>query len=202
MKNLPYTRTATTKEKNKYKHYLSPEEKMLYITSLSKIYLFQKLIWTFVFPGILIIITAVAVGYFSDLNILVGLLTGYLLAFIVAAVYTYTLAKGTQYILTDRRLLKQKGYFNISLTAAIYDKITHVEVRQTFLQRTLLHYGVINIHTAGSQNKEIVLENIAYPLQFKNLLERLIDRYQNNKEPQWKKKERQTKSNYLKKLLN
>lgn len=154
------------------------------------------------FPGILIIIATLAIGYFSVSNILVGLLAGYLLAFIVAAAYTYTLAKGTQYILTDRRLMRQMGYFNISLTAAIYDKITHVEVGQTFLQRTLLHYGTVVIHTAGSQNKEIVLDNIAYPLQFKNLLEKLIDKYQNVREPSWKRSGKQSSPHSFKRLLS
>ena len=180
------------KEKHKklYSHYLAVGEKMTYFTGLSRIYLFRRLVWWFVFPGIILIIAiTVAICYLFKVELLFGLLSGYFLTFLASLIRIYFIAKGTQYILTDRRLLIQRGYFNVSLTSAAYDKITHVEVKQGIAERYLFKYGRVIIHTAGSKNREIILRFIDSPIKFKNLLEKLIDesRFSHVYEPRWRR---------------
>lgn len=180
---------ATEKQKKAYAHYLAHGEKMAYFTGLSRIYLFRKLVWRFVFPGVLVIIGATAAGYYLlKIDLVYALLLSYALAFISALIPNYFEAKGTQYILTDRRVIMQLGYFNVSLTSAVYDKITHVDVRQSFMEKSMLMYGTVIIHTAGSNNTEIVISSIAHPMHFKNLLEKLADEAQRNHDrvPKWK----------------
>jgi len=163
---------------------------MVYFTTFSRTYLFRRLVWWFVFPGILIIIATVLIFYFFlDLDILYGFLLGYVFSFLLSLIKVYFLSKGTQYILTNRRLIIQRGYFNVSLTSAAYDKITHVEVKQEIAERFLFKYGRVIIHTAGSKNREIILRFIDSPIKFKNLLEKLIDesRFNNVYEPKWRR---------------
>ena len=179
-------RNATKSQIKNYAHYLSPNEKMRYFTGLSNLYLFRRLVYGFIFPGILVIAAVVFLGFLLKFEIIYSLLAGYLAAFIFALVLVYFRAKGTQYILTDRRLIMQLGYFNVSLTSAAYDKITHIEVRQSFVERSTLKYGRVIIHTAGSKNREIVLNFVAHPLKFKNLMEKLVDEAQGHKQPMWK----------------
>ncbi|OGG06132.1 hypothetical protein A2872_04135 [Candidatus Gottesmanbacteria bacterium RIFCSPHIGHO2_01_FULL_42_12] len=80
------------------------------------------------------------------------------------------------YILTNRRLLIKDGVFNISLTSAPFNKITHITVKDKFLPRISYGIGDLIIHTAasGSLPVEIVLEKVQDPLEVKNLIEDLI----------------------------
>lgn len=81
-----------------------------------------------------------------------------------------------QYILTDRRVLVKDGLFSIKTTSAPYDKITHISVRQDFLNKLSYNIGDITLHTAaaGSAPVEIDLVKIENPMQVKNLIEELI----------------------------
>ena len=49
-------------------------------------------------------------------------------------------------------------------------------VDQSIIDRLLLHHGTIVVNTAGVSKGEIVLKYVDYPLELKNLLERLINR--------------------------
>ena len=165
---------------------------MLYFTGVSHMYLVRIFLIRFLIPGVIFIIIGFGGVYYFTKSPVVALLAGYALSFIVTYIQIYFMSKGTQYILTNKRLISQQGYFNVSLTSAVYDKITHVEVYQSFIERSLYKYGRLMIHTAGSKDREIVLENIAHPLKFKNILEKLIDEgqsgYKEEKEniPNWK----------------
>ena len=65
---------------------------------------------------------------------------------ILKTLHTY---HANRYLLTTSRVIIKKGLFNIKLTATLYDKITHLEVDQSFFDRMLLHHGDIIINTAG-----------------------------------------------------
>lgn len=81
-----------------------------------------------------------------------------------------------RYLLTTRRVIIKKGLLTYKLTSALYDKITHIEVDQGFLDRIIMHHGKIIINTAGLNKGEITLDFVDNPVEFKNLLERLINR--------------------------
>ncbi len=80
------------------------------------------------------------------------------------------------YLLTNRRILIKDGVFNINLTTAPYDKITHITVRDKFINRISYGIGDLVVHTAasGSLPVEIVLEKVSQPIKLKNLIEELI----------------------------
>jgi len=54
--------------------------------------------------------------------------------------------------------------------------ITHVTVEQSFIQRYIFNTGHLVIITAGFDQREIVIENIGDPVQFKILIEELTDK--------------------------
>lgn len=62
------------------------------------------------------------------------------------------------------------------MTSALYDKITHIEVEQGFLDRLIMKHGTVIVNTAGMNKAEIKIEYVDAPIEFKNLLERLINR--------------------------
>ncbi len=198
-----YLPKANKNQIKKFSHYLAPGEKMQYLTGLSPLHLFRFGVLRYLVPGIPVIILTVIFMQIAGVHLVFGLLLGYFLAFIVSLIMVYFEAAGTQYILTNKRLIMQLGYFNVSLTSAVYDKITHVEVRQGFVERAIYKFGKVIIHTAGSKNKEIVLDNIAHPLKFKNLMEKLIDeagqKEKKAKNEKYKPKWRQTRG--FKKIL-
>ena len=54
--------------------------------------------------------------------------------------------------------------------------IMHVTVEQSILQRYLLNTGHLVIITAGYDQREIVIEHIGNPIQFKVLIEELTQK--------------------------
>lgn len=72
--------------------------------------------------------------------------------------------------------LSKKGLISVRLVSALYDKITHIEVEQSVMDRLIMKHGNIVVNTAGGNNDEIKILSIDEPIQFKNLLERLINR--------------------------
>ena len=106
-----------------------------------------------------------------------GALTIASLGMIAAAILkTMHLYHSNRYLLTTRRVVIKKGIFGVKLSATLFDKITHLEVDQSFTDRLLLHHGTIIINTAGMSKGEISLKYVDYPMELKNLLERLINR--------------------------
>ena len=79
------------------------------------------------------------------------------------------------YALTNRRFLIIRGIFSRKIVTAPLGAITHVTVEQSFSQRFFYNTGHLVIITAGFDQREIVIENIANPVQFKILIEELTE---------------------------
>src|SRR3972149_6008650 len=77
------------------------------------------------------------------------------------------------YALTNRRFLIIRGIFSRKIVTAPLDRITHITVEQSFFQRFLFNSGHLVIITAGFDQREIVIENIGNPVEFKIYLEEL-----------------------------
>jgi uncharacterized membrane protein YdbT with pleckstrin-like domain len=75
-----------------------------------------------------------------------------------------------EYILTDRRVVKQEGVFSISSLDASLDKINNVFHQQSFMGR-LLGYGDVGLETASEQGTT-VFDFLSRPLDFKNSIVR------------------------------
>lgn len=77
------------------------------------------------------------------------------------------------YVITNRRILIISGLFSRKIVTAPLDRITHLTVDQSFIQRFLYNTGHLLIITAGFDQREIVVEHIASPVKFKILIEEL-----------------------------
>ncbi len=176
MAKFHYKESPSPKQKKAFSKYLSEDEELVLVTNLSKAYIRTKFITYFMFPGLIFFGLGLGLGWllgFSKTNTLIlaiFTMTGF------AILKTMHLFHANRYLLTTRRVIIKKGIFGVKVTAALYDKITNLEVIQSFVDRFLLHHGTIIINTAGVSKGEISLRYVDYPLELKNLLERLINR--------------------------
>lgn len=171
------THTVTEKQKRKFGHYVSDDEEMIVCTTVSGAYLRHKFFLHFLLASIITLPISLLVQKIFDYGLEYTMGTALILALLYAVQRYYFTREGIQYILTNKKLAVQIGYFQISLNSASYNKVTHLEVEQNFMERLFLNYGKITVHTAGSAGetaKEIVLEHVASPVEFKNIMERLI----------------------------
>lgn len=143
-------KTLTEKDRKKYQKYLAPEEELVTVFGIGKRYF-----WT---------------------NTVIFFPLSFLLIGLPGLLKTLHLRHSKTYLLTNRRILIKDGVFNINLTTAPYDKITHITVRDKFVNRVSYGIGDLVVHTAasGSLPVEIVLEKVASPITLKNLIEDLI----------------------------
>ena len=174
-----YQDVVTEKDKKRFAPYLSEDEELVLVTSYGITYLRSRAIVWIIWPGIFIIIAAAAYAYYiyqTSQALGYGILVGMLLSSILGAVHAWRMYHANRYLLTTRRVIIKKGVLSVKLVSALYDKITHIEVDQTFLDKILMHHGDLFIHTAGSEKDEMVLKYIEDPIDFKNVLERLINK--------------------------
>lgn len=80
------------------------------------------------------------------------------------------------YALTNKRFLIIRGIFSRKIVTAPLAAITHVTVEQSFAQRYIYNTGNLVVITAGFDQREIVIEHIGDPVQFKILIEELTDK--------------------------
>lgn len=79
-----------------------------------------------------------------------------------------------EYVLTDRRVVRQEGVFSISSIDSPLDKINNVFHNQSLLGR-LLRYGDVGLETASEQGTT-VFTFLSDPLAFKNAIVRERER--------------------------
>lgn len=136
------------RQKKHYARYLSPHEEIVAVFGIGDKYFWYN---------------------FASLAILSIPLVG--LPFLLKLVH---LRHSFAYILTTRRVIIKKGILTTEITTAPYEHITHITVKEGFLERLSFQVGDIVIHTAGPTPVEIHLFKVAQPLQVKNLIEELI----------------------------
>lgn len=176
MAKFHYRESPTQSQKNAFKKYLSEDEELILVTGLSRAYIRSKFIFYLLFPGFPFLGLGLGAAWFFGLGKVWALILGIGLMFLSAALKTMHVYHANRYLLTTRRVVIKKGLFSVQLTAALFDKITHLEVDQGIFDRMFLHHGTIIVNTAGLNKGEIMLRYVDYPLEFKNLLERLINR--------------------------
>lgn len=119
--------------------------------------------------------TSIGSRYFW-LNFLALLPFAFLLVGIPKLSHLLRMRQSYTYALTSRRFLIIRGIFSRKIVSAPLMAIMHVTVEQSFLQRFLLNTGHLVIITAGYDQREIVIEHIGNPIQFKVLIEELTQR--------------------------
>lgn len=167
---------ASDKDKKHFAGILSEDEELVLATGFGKAYMRQKFILYIMFPGGVFFVLGLALAYFYKFNLGYGLLVGLVFAIITAYIKALWLYHANRYLLTTRRVIFKKGVFAVKVISSLYDKVTHIEVEQGFLDRMVMHHGNVIINTAGAHKDELVIASIDDPIQFKNLLERLINR--------------------------
>lgn len=175
MAKFHYRESPTQKQKDAFKKYLSEDEELVLVTGLSSAYMRNKFIMYLLFPGMLFLGLG-GLGLLLGIDRVWALIWALVLMFGVAILKTMHTYHSNRYLLTTRRVVIKKGIFGVKLSATLFDKITHLEVDQSFIDRMLLHHGSIIINTAGMNKGEINLKFVDYPMELKNLLERLINR--------------------------
>lgn len=176
MAKFHYRESPTEKQKNAFKKYLSEDEELVLVTNLSKAYIRSKFVLYLLFPGIIFFGLGLGIGWLFGLGKTWALVLGVGLLFLSALLKTMHVFHANRYLLTTRRVIIKKGLFSVKLTTALFDKITNLVVDQSILDRLILHHGTIVVNTAGVSKGEIVLKYVDYPMELKNLLERLINR--------------------------
>jgi|SRR3989344_3062839 len=176
MAKFHYRESPTQKQKNAFKKYLSEDEELVLVTSFSQAYIRSKFIMYLLFPGLLFFGFGLGLGWISGFTKVWALILAFVGMFGAAILKTIHTFHSNRYLLTTRRVIIKKGLFGVKLTATLFDKITHLEVDQSIIDRLLLHHGSIIINTAGMTSGEINLKFVDYPMELKNLLERLINR--------------------------
>jgi len=176
MAKLHYKESPTPAQKSSFAPYLAEDEELILITGLSKAYVRSKFIIYLLFPGLIGFGLGFLLGKVLEIDQFQSFLAACFLMFVFAFIKTLHLYHANRYLLTTRRVIIKKGLFAVKLTAALYDKITHLEVEQGMVDRFLLHHGTIIVNTAGLNKDEIVLRFVDYPMELKNLMDRLISR--------------------------
>lgn len=80
-----------------------------------------------------------------------------------------------EYVLTDRRVVRQEGVFSINSLDAPLDKINNVFHNQSFMGR-ICKYGDVGLETASEQGTT-VFDFLSHPLDFKNEIVRQREMY-------------------------
>lgn len=176
MAKFHYRDSPTQKQKNAFRKFLSEDEELILVTGFSKAYIRSKFLIYVLFPGMLFLGLGLGLGWVLGIDKIWAFVAGVVLMFLAALIRTMHIYHANRYLLTSRRVVIKRGLLSVKLTATLFDKITHLEVDQSIVDRFLLHHGSIIINTAGMNKVEIMLKFVDYPLELKNLLERLINR--------------------------
>ena len=172
----------TKSQKKKLAKLLGKDEEVVFVTSIGDRYFWILLFLLLIFP---FLIALISVFLFFDMFKVPGLpwfkylwIPGLIIVFYNIPKWGHLIRIKQSYIyaLTNRRFLIVRGLFSRKIVTAPLDRITHITVEQTFFKRYIFSCGDMIIITAGFDQREIVIENIGKPVEFKILLEELTQR--------------------------
>lgn len=172
----------TKSQKKRFEKFLSQDEELVIVTGIGIRYFFILLFLLMLLPlivtyaSIFLFLGGVEITAYPWLKYL-GIPAVFLLIYNTPK-YSHLLRmrQSYTYALSNRRFLIIRGIFSRKIVTAPLTAITHVTVEQSFLQRFLFNTGHLVIITAGFDQREIVIENIGNPLEFKIMLEELTEK--------------------------
>lgn len=176
------TKPPTKSQKKKLSKLLSSGEQVVYVTGIGRRYFYLNLLIMLFIP---LIFTYIAVFMFFGIIELpnysylkyFGVIPFFLLIYFTPKYSRLIrLRQSFIYALTNRRFLIVRGIFSRKIVTAPLTAITHVTVEQSFFQRFIFNTGDLVIITAGFDQREIVIENIGNPLEFKIMIEELTEK--------------------------
>lgn len=88
-----------------------------------------------------------------------------------AVFYTIMLYTLNTVIITNKRIIEheQRGFFNHNVHALELHRVQDISVHTVGLLAALLHFGTLEVQSAGTQNK-FIFPNLPDPLRVKNIL--------------------------------
>lgn len=172
-------------QKKRLSKLLSKGEEVVYVTTIGKRYFYVMLLFLLVIP---LVLTYIAIFMFFDIISIPNY--SYIKYFgifpLILLIYNtpkyshlIRMRQSFTYAITNRRFLIVRGIFSRKIITAPLTAITHVTVEQSFLQRFVFNTGHLVIITAGFDQREIVIENIGNPLEFKIMIEELTEKIEN-----------------------
>jgi|SRR3989344_1207830 len=174
-----YHKPPTKRQHKKIGKYLSSNEEVILVTTIGSRYMWLNIIVWLIIPLGFFYFSAFM--FFGLINIpgfdwlkWLGILAAVIV--ILKIKTTSDILKKRQsniYVLTNRRILIITGLFSRKIVTAPLDRITHITVDQSFIQRLLYNTGHLLIITAGFDQREIVVEHVSHPVKFKVLVEEL-----------------------------
>lgn len=182
---LIHPEPPTKNQRKKVSKYLSSGEDLLLVTSIGMRYFWFNIIFLLLLPLAMFYLSVFMFFGVFDIpgaNWIKYLGIPALAILLLNLKKTSTIARKRQsftYILTNRRCLIISGIFTRKIITAPLDRITHVTVEQSFTQRFLYNTGHLLIITAGFDQREIVIEDVASPVKFKIFLEELSSKLEN-----------------------
>lgn len=158
----------------KFQKFLSPGEELAYVAHIG-----DRYFWSITIGCIGIYLILISMLPLSTRFNLLPLWLAILLALlslitVIPLMKVLHLRHSLTYLFTNRRIIIKRGIFSLSITTAPYDKITHIQVEQKFLDRICYDTGTIAVHTAGPTPIEMELVYIEKPIAIKNMLDELI----------------------------
>ena len=174
-------------QKKRLSKLLSSGEEVVYVTGIGTRYFVIALIFLLFVPLILTYLAifmffgVLTIGDYDWLKYLGFIPLGLLIYNTPKYTHIIRMKQSFTYALTNRRFLIVRGIFSRKIVTAPLSAITHVTVEQSFMQRFFFNTGHLVIITAGFDQREIVIENIGNPLEFKILIEELTERRPDNK---------------------
>ncbi len=141
------------------KQQLLPGENLIILARQHPLVLFKPILLNIVALAVLILIVLLSGKYWVMALFVIPLI--YLL-------WQYLAWHRREYILTDRRVVKQEGVLSVSSFDAPLDKINNVFHQQSFMGR-MLKYGEVGLETASEQGTTI-FSFLSHPLDFKNAI--------------------------------
>jgi uncharacterized membrane protein YdbT with pleckstrin-like domain len=138
---------------------LLPGENLILLARQHTLVLFRPFLL-----NIFVLVVLAGVSYYSQR----AWLMAFLIFPLVYLLWEYLSWRNREYILTDRRVVRQEGVLSISSFDAPLDKINNVFHTQSFMGR-ILKYGEVALETASEQGTT-TFEFLSHPVAFKNAI--------------------------------
>jgi len=175
-----YSHGPNEQEIRAFDRYSAEDEKLILVTGFGSAYLRNRFSVGVIFPGGIFLLLGIGLAMVLDMNLGYGLLLGLIGACVVGYLKVKYISASNKYMLTTRRVIIKQGLLTASITSALFDKITHIDIDQSFFDKFIMREGNIIINTAGTNSRELVLSHVAHPVELKNLIEKLINRERQN----------------------
>lgn len=150
---------------------LQPGEEVLYRAHPTRVYLIPPLAL-----AALVALGGLVAWQTMEYNLVLPLLAGVVaLVLLLVVGWKLVVLRSNEYVLTNRRVVRQWGLLSKTSVDSYLDKLNNVEHRQGLWGR-LLGYGDVEVDTA-SETGTTVFRSIARPLEFKRQVLAASDAY-------------------------